>query len=164
MIKELMKKSDVELGELISTLKIQLLEYRFKMANGEVEDLHKIKETKKMIAMAMTVLSQRNIEVSFTTHTIQLIKKTDKKQEIKAIKLKSLATEVKPNKDAKKTTKKETTTKAETKPVANKKPAPKAAANKEVTKPASKQSTNTNLKSSSNNRQKTVAIRRTAKG
>lgn len=161
MIKELMKKSDVELGELISTLKVQLLEYRFKMANGEVEGLHKIKETKKMIAMAMTVLSQRNIEVSFTTHTIQLIKKTDKKQEIKSIKFKSLATEVTPTKEAKKATKKESN--ANAKPVA-KKPAPKAASNKEASKPASKQSTNTNLKGSSNNRQKTVAIRRTAKG
>lgn len=90
MIKDLRKKTDVELGELISKLKIQLLEMRFKIASGEVEGLHKISEIKKTIAMVMTILSERNIRVSFTTHTIQLIKNEKNKQEIKAIKLENL--------------------------------------------------------------------------
>lgn len=85
MIKELRQKTDNELGELISKLKVQLLETRFKMANGELEDIHKRKEIKKTIAMAMTVLSERNIKISFSTFSTQLIKEKNGKQEISSI-------------------------------------------------------------------------------
>lgn len=152
MIKDLRKKTDIELGELISSLKVQLLEYRFKMANGDVEDLHKISAIRKMIATAMTVLSERNIKVSFTTHSIQLIKVEKGKQQINAIKLESLAKEVNSSKKTEKQS--------------NKKPAPNKSSNQVISKESknNKQSTSSNLKNSSNNRQKTVAIRRTAKG
>ncbi|WP_412032250.1 50S ribosomal protein L29 [Malacoplasma muris] len=160
MIKDLRKKTDIELGELISSLKVQLLEYRFKMANGDVEGIHKISEIKKMIATAMTVLSERNIKISFTTHTVQLIKISNNKQDIKAIKLESLAKEVSDKKSNKQ---------AKTTPKTNKKPIPNKTSNKVISKDqknsnVSKQSASSNIKSSSNNRQKKVAIRRTAKG
>lgn len=82
MIKELRTKTDNELGNLISKLKVQLLEMRFKIANGEVEGIHKFKEIKKTIAMAMTVLSERNVKISFSTFSTQLIKNKNGKQEI----------------------------------------------------------------------------------
>lgn len=157
MIKDLRKKTDIELGELISSLKIQLLEYRFKMANGDLEGIHKVSEIRKMIATAMTVLSERSVKISFTTHTIQLIKTTNGKQEIKAIKLQNLAQEVSEKKSKQNSSNK-----------TNKKPSPSNTTNKTTIQDKKSsnnmQSTNTNIKSSSNNRQKTVAIRRTAKG
>lgn len=82
MIKDLRTKSDNELGNLISRLKVQLLEMRFKIANGEVEGVHKLKEIRKTIAMAMTVLSERNVKISFSTFNVQLIKEKDGKQQI----------------------------------------------------------------------------------
>lgn len=85
MINELKNKTDVELGELIYKLKIQLLEMRFNIANGNMNDVHRVKEIKKTIAVAMTVLSQRNVKISFSTHSTQLIKTVDGKQEIKSI-------------------------------------------------------------------------------
>lgn len=85
MIKDLRTKTDIELAELITKLKIQLLETRFKMANGDTENIHKRKEIKKTIAKAMTVLSERNVKISFSTFDTQLIKQKDGKQEIKVV-------------------------------------------------------------------------------
>lgn len=85
MIKDLRNKTDTELGELIAKLKVQLLETRFKMANGELEDISKRKEIRKTIAMAMTVLSERNVKISFSTFDTQLIRVKDGKQQIEAI-------------------------------------------------------------------------------
>lgn len=169
MIKDLRKKTDLELGDLISKLKIQLLEMRFKMANGQVNEVHKISGIKKTIAMAMTVLSERNIKVSFSTHSIQLIKDNKGKQEINAIKVSSLATDEPTNK---KSNKKVVSSGNETKKVDNAKVVenktankPKTPVNKTVSnakKPTNKTSTNTNLKNSS--KKQSVQIRRTAKG
>lgn len=102
MIKELRTKTDLELGELIAKLKMQLLETRFKMANGEIEGVHKRKEIRKTIAQAMTILSERNVKISFTSLDTQVIKEKDGKQEIKTIAKFKRAT------SSKKTTKKET--------------------------------------------------------
>lgn len=147
MIKDLRKKTDLELGDLISKLKVQLLEMRFKMANGQVNEVHKISGIKKTIAMAMTVLSERNIKVSFSTHSIQLIKNNKGKQEIKAIKISSLATE------EPKVVKKTTTNNQVKKEV--EKPQPKSSSTSKKTsstanssiakKPTAKTSTNSNL-------------------
>lgn len=82
MIKELRTKTDQELGKLISDLKLRLLEMRFKLANGSTDDMHKMREVKKTIAIAMTILSERGIKVSFSTFDTQLIKKVNDKQEI----------------------------------------------------------------------------------
>lgn len=164
MIKDLRKKTDLELGDLISKLKVQLLEMRFKMANGQVNEVHKISGIKKTIAMAMTVLSERNIKVSFSTHSIQLIKDNKGKQEIKAIKISSLATE------EPKVAKKTTTNNQVKKEV--EKPQPKSSSTSKKTsstanssiakKPTAKTSTNSNLKNSS--KKQSVQIRRSAKG
>lgn len=167
MIKDLRKKTDLELGDLISKLKVQLLEMRFKMANGQVNEVHKISGIKKTIAMAMTVLSERNIKVSFSTHSIQLIKDVKGKQEIKAIKISSLASE------EPKATKKVTNVKK----VESEKPAEKELSKKPNTsvnkksnstkstvakKPIAKSSANSNVKNSS--KKQSVQIRRSAKG
>lgn len=85
MIKDLRNKTDQELGQLISKLKTQLLQNRFDIAIGKTENSHKLKEIRKTIAMAMTVLSERKIKVSFTTLDIQLISSVDKKQKIKVV-------------------------------------------------------------------------------
>lgn len=82
MIKQLRTKTDQELGKLISDLKMRLLEARFKLANGNTEDMHKMRELKKTIAIAMTILSERGIKVSFSTFDTQLIKKVNDKQTI----------------------------------------------------------------------------------
>lgn len=166
MIKDLRKKTDLELGDLISKLKVQLLEMRFKMANGQVNEVHKISGIKKTIAIAMTVLSERNIKVSFSTHSIQLIKENKGKQEIKAIKISSLATSEpkstkkvvsssQKNDESKKTVKKQPTTKTNT-----------SSSNKTnstvAKKPTIKSSTNSTMKNSS--KKQSVQIRRSAKG
>lgn len=167
MIKDLRKKTDLELGDLISKLKVQLLEMRFKMANGQVNEVHKISGIKKTIAMAMTVLSERNIKVSFSTHSIQLIKDNKGKQEIKAIKISSLASEE--PKTVKKTTSSKTNeTKKEVEKEQSKKPNEsvnkKASSTKSTItkKPTIKSSTNSNVKNSS--KKQSVQIRRSAKG
>ncbi len=53
MIKELNQKTNEELCNLIVRLKLQLLESRFKMASGELEKTHKIREIRKTIAQAL---------------------------------------------------------------------------------------------------------------
>lgn len=170
MIKDLRKKTDLELGDLISKLKIQLLEMRFKMANGQVNEVHKISGIKKTIAMAMTVLGERNIKVSFSTHSIQLIKNNKGKQEINAIKVSSLATDESTNK---KSNKKVISNNDESNKVQKAKTIDDKSTNKTKTpnvkktvsntnKPTSKTSTNTNLKKSS--KKQSIQIRRTAKG
>lgn len=91
MIKELRTKTDTELAEYIGKLKFQLLQIRFDVANGKIEDSYKCKEIRKTIAMAMTVLSERNVKISFTTFDTQLITKKDGKQQIKSISMQDIA-------------------------------------------------------------------------
>lgn len=62
--KDLRKKSDTELAAIISKLKAQLLEIRFSIANGEQEKLHTIKEIKKTIARVLTILNERNVNIT----------------------------------------------------------------------------------------------------
>lgn len=162
MIKELQNKTDIELGQLICKLKIQLLELRFKAANGELETTHTAKEIRKTIANAMTVLSQRNVKVSFTTHSTQLIKTVNNKQIINSINNASLISSVvsqKAQQTNKKPTEKVTANKAKTnepkkqiKNVDNK-------TNKVQPKPAAKPTANKSSK-----KQSSVQIRKTAKG
>lgn len=73
MIKELKLKTDQELAILFNSLKLQLLQMRFKQASGEAKGLHKLKEIRKTIARVLTVLSQRQIKISSTVFGIQLI-------------------------------------------------------------------------------------------
>lgn len=60
--KDLRKKSNAELAELITKCKQQLLEIRFNVANGEAEKLHVISDIKKTIARSLTILNERALE------------------------------------------------------------------------------------------------------
>lgn len=60
--KDLRKKSNAELAELITKCKQQLLEIRFNVANGEAEKLHVISGIKKTIARSLTILNERALE------------------------------------------------------------------------------------------------------
>lgn len=62
MNKDLRKKSNAELAELIAKCKEQLLQIRFNIANGEAEKLHVISGIKKTIARSLTILNERAIE------------------------------------------------------------------------------------------------------
>lgn len=77
MIKELRNKSNKELGELVVMMKSKLLEYRFRTASGELNGTHKIKMVKKTIAIALTVLSERNIKISLSSNDHSLIEVKD---------------------------------------------------------------------------------------
>ncbi len=59
MTKDLRKKSNAELAELISKCKEQLLQIRFSVANGEAEKLHVVSGIKKTIARSLTILNER---------------------------------------------------------------------------------------------------------
>ena len=72
MIKELNQKTNEELCNLIVRLKLQLLESRFKMASGELEKTHKIREIRRTIAQAFTVLNSRGIDLTVGTHGITM--------------------------------------------------------------------------------------------
>ncbi len=62
MTKDLRKKSNAELAELISKCKEQLLQIRFSVANGEAEKLHVVSGIKKTIARSLTILNERAAE------------------------------------------------------------------------------------------------------
>ncbi len=66
MNKELRAKSDQELIELVARLKGQLLQYRFKQAQGEMEKLHLIRQTKRLLARIYTILNERNVAVNLS--------------------------------------------------------------------------------------------------
>lgn len=63
MIKDLIKKSDDELKMMVIQLRVQLLENRFKAAQGDLKQTHLIKEIRKLIAKVLTVLHQRNLRI-----------------------------------------------------------------------------------------------------
>ncbi len=62
MTKDLRKKSNAELAELVSKCKAQLLQIRFSVANGEAEKLHVVSGIKKTIARSLTILNERKAE------------------------------------------------------------------------------------------------------
>ena len=72
--KELRNKSNEELCDLVVKCKEQLLQIRFNIANGEAEKIHRIKEIKKTIAKSLTILNERNNNI-----TNQVAKKSSKK-------------------------------------------------------------------------------------
>lgn len=80
MINELRNKSNKELGELVVKMKSKLLEYRFRDASGELDGTHKMKMFKKTIAIALTVLSERNIKLSLSSNDHALIEIKDGKR------------------------------------------------------------------------------------
>lgn len=62
--KDLRNKSDDELLKLVADLKGRLLKLRFDAANGKIEKTHLIKEIKKTIARALTILNERELNIS----------------------------------------------------------------------------------------------------
>lgn len=57
--KELRAKTNAELLTLVNKLKEQLLQVRFSMANGETDKLANVKDIRKTIARALTILNER---------------------------------------------------------------------------------------------------------
>lgn len=86
MINELRKKSNKEIGNLIIQMKSQLLEYRFKAAMGNLEKTHQIKLAKKTIAMAFTVLRERNVDLLISSSDHALVEYKDGKRIVTSIK------------------------------------------------------------------------------
>lgn len=64
MNKELRSKTNEELIDLIVRLKGQLLQYRFKQAQGELDKSHVIKETRQVLARIYTILHERKASVT----------------------------------------------------------------------------------------------------
>ena len=57
---ELRNKSGEELESMLESLKSELFNLRFQLAINQLENPHKIKETKKEIARVMTVITEKN--------------------------------------------------------------------------------------------------------
>ncbi len=79
--KELNTKTNDELCALITRLNSQLLESRFKVAVGEVDKTHVIKQIRKTIARCMFIISQRGYDISIGSHGVYFINKKDHKIE-----------------------------------------------------------------------------------
>jgi len=56
---ELRNKSGEELESMLETLKSELFNLRFQLAINQLENPHKIKETKKEIARVMTIINEK---------------------------------------------------------------------------------------------------------
>lgn len=64
--KDLRKKTNDELAEIVTKLKSQLLEIRFSVASGETEKLGNAAEIRKTIARALTILNERELQAEQT--------------------------------------------------------------------------------------------------
>ncbi len=74
---ELRKKTDFELIEIVRKLKSQLLEVRFKIANGDDENSN-VNQIKKTIARSLTILNER--DVAFDSRTVLDFQKDDQQK------------------------------------------------------------------------------------
>ncbi|GHU34018.1 hypothetical protein FACS1894166_10800 [Bacilli bacterium] len=79
MNKELRTKTSEELCSLIMRLKLSLLETRFKMASGEGDKNNQAAEIRKTIARALTILNQRQIDVTIGTHGVTMYDRKNNK-------------------------------------------------------------------------------------
>lgn len=59
--KDLRKKTNDELAEIVTKLKSQLLEIRFSAASGETSKANNSAEIRKTIARALTILNEREL-------------------------------------------------------------------------------------------------------
>lgn len=57
--KDLRKKTNEELTDIVSKLKTQLIEIKFSVTSGETEKLANASEIKKTIARALTIINER---------------------------------------------------------------------------------------------------------
>lgn len=60
--KDLRKKTNEELTDIIIKLKSQLLEIRFNVATGQTDKQANKKEIRKTIARVLTILNERELE------------------------------------------------------------------------------------------------------
>lgn len=58
-IKELRQKTEKELSELTGTLREQLRHFRFETSSDSVKDVRDIRDAKKTLAKALTVMTER---------------------------------------------------------------------------------------------------------
>ncbi|QZX49195.1 50S ribosomal protein L29 [Mycoplasma sp. E35C] len=95
MNKELRAKTNEELIQLVTQLKGRLLEYRFKLAQGELDKTHIIKETRQTLARVLTILTERDVKVNINAMVSSFVKEKNKQNEIKESlkKLKELKTQ-----------------------------------------------------------------------
>lgn len=56
---ELRNKSGEELASMLNDLKTELFNLRFQLAINQLDNPHKIKETKKEIARVMTIIAEK---------------------------------------------------------------------------------------------------------
>ena len=56
---ELRNKSGEELASMLNDLKTELFNLRFQLAINQLDNPHKIKETKKELARVMTVIAEK---------------------------------------------------------------------------------------------------------
>jgi large subunit ribosomal protein L29 len=70
--KELRTKSNEDLCALVFRMKMQLLESRFKIAAGEMQKTHTIVDIRRTIARVLTILKQRNIDLTIGTHGVSM--------------------------------------------------------------------------------------------
>lgn len=62
--KDLRVKSDVEILEDIGSLKGELFNLRFQLATGQCENPMRVREVRKAIARAKTILRERELGIS----------------------------------------------------------------------------------------------------
>lgn len=72
--KDLRKKTNAELAELVVKCKEQLLQIRFNVANGESEKLHTVNGIRKVIARSFTILNERSAQVKNSEQNSQTTK------------------------------------------------------------------------------------------
>ncbi|WP_027122183.1 50S ribosomal protein L29 [[Mycoplasma] imitans] len=82
MNKELRAKTNEELIQLVTQLKGRLLEYRFKLAQGELDKTHIIKETRQTLARVLTILTERDVKVNVNAMVSSFVKEQAKQKEI----------------------------------------------------------------------------------
>ena len=58
-IKELKQRSDKELNELVASLREKLRGFRFDVAADSLKDVREIRDAKKTLARALTIMTER---------------------------------------------------------------------------------------------------------
>ena len=84
--KDLRKKTNEELTDIISKLKTQLLEIRLSVSNGETEKLANASEIRKTIARALTIINEREFLKNEKNTSVLEQDKPNKKQQSKVVK------------------------------------------------------------------------------
>ena len=57
--KELKQRSDKELNELVASLREKLRGFRFDVAADSLKDVREIRDAKKILARALTIMTER---------------------------------------------------------------------------------------------------------